>query len=115
MSRYNPSKEAMRVWKDVARQFVPRDQRNYKGPVVVEVHAYFERPLSHLKRGGRGLRSTAPELHYQKPDCDNLAKFVGDCLTGLAYHDDCQICDLRVLKGWSARFPRTEVKLKYLC
>jgi len=37
-----------------------------------------------------------------RPDCDNLAKFVCDILTRLAfYDDDGQVADLNFLKGWS--------------
>ena len=75
----------------------------YRGAVTVSVSAYFNRPLEHLKRGNRGLRKSAPRRHIQKPDGDNLMKFIGDCLTGLAYHDDAQIDDLRVKKCWCGR------------
>ena len=67
-----------------------------------------------MKRGGRGLRATAPILHFQKPDADNLQKFVGDCLTNLAYRDDCQINNLTVEKFWTVHNPRTEVTVEYL-
>ena len=80
----------------------------------MHIKAYFERPLRHLKRQAKGLRSTAPYLHFQKPDADNVSKFVGDCLNGLAYYDDSQIFDLRVSKGWSIHHPRTEVHIEYL-
>ena len=76
--------------------------------------AYFQRPLTHLKRRAEGLRNTAPELYFQKPDGDNLAKFAFDCLSGLAYHDDAQVHDMRVTKHWTVHHPRTELDLQYL-
>ena len=109
----NPSANEMRKWSDIAKQYVPADKKNYTGAVELELRAYFERPLSHLKRNGKGLKSSAPERHIKKPDADNLAKFAGDCLTGLAYKDDCQVWDSRVVKGWSTHNPRTEVCLNY--
>ena len=112
-TRYNPSANEMRNWEEVARQQVPKDQASFKGPVTVHLKCFFQRPLNHLKRGGRGLRPTAPVIHFQKPDADNLQKFVGDCLSGIAYHDDCQITDLRVQKFWSVCNPRTEVTIEY--
>ena len=104
----------MKKWEAVAREQVPDVQKTFKGPVKVHISAYFERPLCHLKRRAAGLRSTAPQEHIQKPDGDNIAKFVGDCLTGLAYHDDCQICDLRVTKNWTLHHPRIDVNIEYV-
>ena len=92
---------------------MPAEKKHYTGPVELELKAYFERPLNHKKRNGKGLKSTAPQRHYQKPDADNLAKFAGDCLSGIAYKDDCQICDSKVSKRWSSNNPRTEVCLNY--
>jgi len=114
-AKYNPSRNDMRQWEEIARQQVPTEQFKYKGPVKLHLKCFFERPLIHLKRGGRGLRTTAPLLHFQKPDADNLQKFVGDCLSGLAYRDDCLITDLRVQKFWSICNPRTEVTIEYIC
>ena len=38
-----------------------------------------------------------------KPDCDNLAKLITDCLTKLVYwNDDSQVCRLRVAKYWGS-------------
>lgn len=40
-------------------------------------------------------------LEYPKPDVDNYAKAVLDCLNGWAYQDDTQIIGLLVSKEWS--------------
>ena len=90
----------------------------YTGGVSIRIDSVFLRPKVHYKRGLRGgdtrLKIHAPHFHAQKPDCDNLAKFVGDCLSGLAFRDDCQICDLSVHKRWSHIKTYTKVTLKYL-
>jgi Holliday junction resolvase RusA-like endonuclease len=38
-----------------------------------------------------------------KPDWDNLAKIISDALNGLAWHDDAQITDARVIKRFADR------------
>ena len=60
------------------------------------------------------LAIEAPHFHIQKPDADNLAKFALDCLTGLAYHDDAQICDCTSKKRWTHHRSYQHVKIKYL-
>jgi len=39
-----------------------------------------------------------PLLGVKKPDTDNCLKFVLDCLTGLAYTDDSQVCSIDAMK-----------------
>ena len=108
----------MRKFKSVATELVGHQgalsQARYKGPVMMRLTACFSRPTSHLKRHGRGLRATAPKHHTYKPDCDNLAKFVGDALTGLTYKDDAQVRKLVVSKVWiEDAKERVEVELSY--
>ena len=108
----------MRKWRSVvtATKQVPWKQKQYKGPVKILITAFFERPLHHLLRHKKGLRATAPDTYHQKPDSDNIAKFVCDCLSGIAFHDDCQINHLQVSKEWVTdlrKGARTEVELWY--
>ena len=114
----NESRDQMKRWTDAARHFVPEQLIKYRGPVAMQVTSVFRRPQKHYKRGLRGgedrLMKCAPREHYQKPDADNLAKFVGDCLSGLAFHDDCQIADLRVHKRWNHSKSYTKVAIIYL-
>ena len=44
-------------------------------------------------------------LPIVKPDIDNFAKSVCDALNGIFWHDDSQICDLRVRKfyDWTTK------------
>jgi crossover junction endodeoxyribonuclease RusA len=64
--------------------------------VRVTVFATFARPKSH--RNKRGLKKTAPLL--PRDDVDNVAKAVLDALTGVAWHDDKQVADLRIVKQY---------------
>lgn len=64
------------------------------GPLRLSVTFVFERPQSRLKE----------EAHIIKPDCDNLIKGVQDALNGIAWHDDSQIVDVRVVKRWAETY-----------
>lgn len=48
--------------------------------------------------------------HIKKPDLDNLQKFVLDCLNGLTFKDDSQICDIRAKKIYSNK-PGTLIRM----
>lgn len=48
--------------------------------------------------------------HTGKPDDDNLQKTYQDCLTGIAYKDDCQVIVKKCRKLYSIR-PRTEITI----
>lgn len=48
--------------------------------------------------------------HSCKPDLDNCIKFASDCLNGLVFHDDAQICEIRAKKIYS-NTPRTLIRL----
>lgn len=68
------------------------------GPVRMRIVAFFEMPKSWSKRKRAEMHGA---FHTQKPDSDNVTKAVKDGLTGLAYHDDCQVADERTVKRWS--------------
>ena len=36
----------------------------------------------------------------KKPDIDNIAKIVADALNKVAYDDDSQICDMKIIKRY---------------
>lgn len=59
------------------------------GPLYVHVEAVFPRPKSLQTK----KLAQAPLWHQKKPDRDNLDKAVLDALTGIAWVDDCQVCD----------------------
>lgn len=48
--------------------------------------------------------------HSGKPDLDNLLKFVLDCLNGLLFKDDAQICEIRAKKIYSNK-PGTTIRI----
>jgi Holliday junction resolvase RusA-like endonuclease len=75
-----------------------------EGPLHVSLLFWFARPKSHS--GSKGLKPTAPEYHTGKPDADNLAKAVLDCITQLGFwKDDAQVSSLNVRKKYSNGTP----------
>lgn len=71
-----------------------------EGPVRLEVRACFAVPKSY----GKAKRAaTLWRPHVQKPDSDNLAKQIGDALNRIAWVDDSQIADTRIIKVWGDR------------
>ena len=74
----------------------PLDMIDKGKPIAVRLEFVFELPKSRKKTYG------AP--HTQKPDVDNLCKAVFDALNELAWHDDCQIVDLKIIaKRWQSK------------
>jgi len=49
------------------------------------------------------MRPKKSSLTSPRPDLDKLVRAVGDALSGIAYRDDRQICDIRASKRWSHR------------
>jgi len=50
------------------------------------------------------------KYHTKKPDCDNLAKGIKDCLEGIAFNNDSQISELYIKKTYTIN-PRIEVEI----
>lgn len=48
--------------------------------------------------------------HVKKPDLDNLQKFLLDCMNGLVFKDDSQVCEIRAKKIYSSK-PGTTVRI----
>lgn len=64
------------------------------GPLTLKCEFRMQRPKSHYGTGKNSdkLKMSAPYYHTIKPDMDNLKKMVMDCLTGIVWVDDCQVC-----------------------
>lgn len=81
-----------------------------EGQIRANIVCYFPIPKSTSKKN-RQLMETGQIKHTKRSDCDNLAKTILDALNGLAYKDDCQVCELHVEKLYSSE-PRTFVELE---
>lgn len=79
------------------------------GQIKAEITAYFSIPKSTSKKKRKEMinRIIRPT---KKPDTDNIAKIILDSLNHIAFDDDKQVIDLRVLKFYSEN-PRVEVEL----
>jgi len=75
-----------------------------EGALYAKLHFVFQRPLCHYVNNNRNndLKVTAPVFHTQRPDLDNLVKFVLDALTGPVFADDCTIVQMQLWKIWGA-------------
>ena len=71
-----------------------------EGPIRVHLVFAFRRPKGHY--GKKGLKESAPFHHVGKPDADNLAKAVLDCITQLGFwRDDSQVSRLIIEKQYA--------------
>ena len=112
------------------RPYTPEKTENYETLVKWEFHAqcgdawfadaplrmnllvYMEIPRSASKRR-KALMLAGKLRPTKKPDFDNIGKIVADALNGLAYHDDAQVVDARVVKLYGET-PRVEVEIEEL-
>lgn len=104
---YTPDKQT-KPWREAIRLALVKNktQAFENASVFVTLWFNFRRPKSHFRTGkfGHLLRNSAPELHKQKPDVDNLAKLVLDELQkGGLLNDDSHVVKLTTLKTWSAQ------------
>lgn len=69
-----------------------------KKPIKAEITAVFTVPKSYSKKQIAEIEKKP--VYTKKPDCDNIAKIILDSLNGLAYNDDNQIYNLKVIKRY---------------
>lgn len=96
----------------VKSEYVRQCGEMLEGAIKADIKAYFEVPKSTSKKK-RAQMLSGEILRTQKPDCDNLAKSILDALNGIAYHDDSQVVELHVSKGYAEQ-PRIECELDVL-
>lgn len=100
---------------DVRRQLeVQRVSSPIPAKHPVRVKCWFLMPIP--KSSSKKFRAECAEgvkHHVKKPDTDNLVKFVKDCLNGIAWHDDSQVCELSAIKYYSDK-PGTVIVIEAL-
>lgn len=81
------------------------------GPVVLDVVFVFARPASHFGTGRNAgkLKPTAPIVVERQPDVDKLVRAVGDALSGIVFHDDKSVVELRARKHYGSPCAHIEV------
>lgn len=91
---YTVREHAIRAWRDNDLQPIPRELAITLGLVFTR-----EIPASWSKR--KQLDALAGIIAPAcKPDLDNLIKSVKDGCNGVAWVDDCQICDITATKRY---------------
>jgi Holliday junction resolvase RusA-like endonuclease len=97
------------------KQYAPKTP--FKSAVSLSVICYMPRPKSHYRTGSNAnkLKAIFPDKHTVKPDVDNLLKMLCDCMNGIFFYDDRQICDVTIKKIYisEGESPRWEVKVIY--
>lgn len=89
---------------------VKHRQAILEGAIKATIKAFFKIPKSTSKKRKK-LMIEGNIRPTKKPDTDNLAKIILDSLNSIAFDDDKQVVDLRVLKFYSEE-PRVEVTLE---
>src|SRR5882724_10145852 len=78
------------------------------GAVGLTARFYFPVAKSREKRIEEGQR------HCQRPDLDNCIKSIKDGLNGVAWNDDCCVCEVVASKHWTHLAPRAEITVEEL-
>jgi len=89
-----------------------KPDKPFDEPLKMVLSFGFARPKSHYRTGKNAgiLKDDAPSWHTQKPDADNLVKFVCDALNGIYWRDDSIVCCLTVIKYYTDA-PNTEITI----
>lgn len=88
----------------------------YRGPVVLTVSFYLQRPKGHMGSGRVSqlhARAGAPAWPAVKPDSTKLLRAVEDALIGIAFHDDAQVVEQLARKRYDVT-PRAEISVRML-
>ena len=81
-------------------------------PLDIGMIFYF--PISESTSAVKRTQMLNGVIHHMiKPDVDNLAKFALDTMTGVIFHDDCQVFRLSVEKRYSTK-PGTYIQINPL-
>jgi Holliday junction resolvase RusA-like endonuclease len=78
------------------------------GPVRLAARFYF--PIAETRRRKTG----ECDPHAQRPDLDNCIKSIKDGLNGVAWNDDCCVCEVVASKHWTHQQARAEIEVEEL-
>jgi Holliday junction resolvase RusA-like endonuclease len=96
----------------VKQLYITQGHERLEGALKMTVNAFFSIPKSASKKN-REKMLRGEIRPTKRPDWDNIGKIVSDALNEMAYKDDCQIVDARVIKRYSDN-PRVEVEITEL-
>ncbi|EPB8150144.1 RusA family crossover junction endodeoxyribonuclease [Clostridium perfringens] len=104
-------KDTVQYEKLVRNCYKQQDGRYLEGPIKALIIAYYKIPKSYSKKRVQAIRDGL-EKPTKKPDADNIGKIILDSLNGVAYKDDSQIIELRVIKRYTEEDERVEFLLR---
>ena len=110
---YDPSAKDKKVFMSKIGKFAPT--KPLEGALLVQLVFYMPRSKNHFRTGKFSdlLKPNAPEMHIKRPDSDNLAKLVLDCLENSGFFkNDSQVSKLQIEKLYCEK-PRTEIHIEY--
>ena len=95
-------------WRDLIKRKAQRAMiaagivEPFDGPLSVTMKFRFCRPKSCYGTGKNAqiMKPAGRAFPFVKPDCDKLARAIGDAMTKTVYRDDAQICDLHLFKRY---------------
>lgn len=102
---YDPSKKDKSLF--ISQLLLYKPNMPFNEPLMVKIIFSIPRPKSHYRTGKfkHLLKSDIPEYVTKKPDLDNLAKLVLDCMEQAQYfYNDSQIVMLQVEKVYGEPF-----------
>lgn len=99
-SNYLPAKHPVNDFKASVRMAAQAVYQGppLEGPVFIRAVMLFPRP-------GRMIWKSRPmprARHTSKPDTENVLKAILDCLTGILFRDDAQVCSIKAAKWYAA-------------
>lgn len=98
--------------KTIRNKFLKVGGKLLQGSISVYIEAHFEVPKSYSKqKKERAILNL--DRPTSKPDSDNIAKVVCDALNKVAYSDDKNIAELRVVKMYGEE-PKIIVNIENL-
>lgn len=119
---YNPSHQAQNEMRQLLQEIINSGpevvvDRNGRDcffqetvPLKAVIKFFLPRPNTHFKRNGRrnsenftADRDTARRNHINRPDLDNMVKFVLDAMQGVVYSNDSHIVSLSATKSFDNR------------
>jgi len=106
---YNPQRKEKLYYglliKQLIKNYETLKEHTLCGPLHVSLSFFMALPKSKKHRESKGL------FHANKPDLDNLIKFILDAMSGIVFHDDSYIYKIDAIKCYSEK-PRTQVVIK---
>ena len=84
-------------------------QEPLEGAIFLQVIFYMPIPSSSSEKKKK-LMVEGEIKHTKKPDLDNLIKFTKDCLNGVVWKDDAQVCSIIAQKQYDPK-PQTIISI----